>query len=156
MKKQTAYRLTRNDLQKLEGNGKAQKNRNVRRMGKVLIGCTVIGTLGVLVGLSNFETETTPAPVAAPAPTVTAPVSLSGEQQAFCKKHGVLVENCANVYELVRSGQPVEGINYFDNDERESYGEYLAKQNQRKADLAYCAKNRGDWSCSEGQYRGQY
>jgi hypothetical protein len=98
----------------------------------------------------------TPAPVDAPAPTVTAPVSLSGEQQAFCKKHEVKVENCANIYELVQSGQPVEGINHFDNGERDSYSDFRARQQQRQDALAYCAKNRGDWSCSEGQYRGQY
>ncbi len=86
MKKQTAYRLTRNDLQKLEGNGKAQKARNVRRMGKVLIGCTVIGTLGVLISLTKPRPVAAPAPAATPAPVAEvapapAPIETIGAHQ---------------------------------------------------------------------------
>lgn len=36
------------------------------------------------------------------------------------------------------------------------YGDYLESQRQRKNDLAYCRQNPEDWSCTDGQYRGQY
>jgi len=38
----------------------------------------------------------------------------------------------------------------------ESYSEFTDRQAQRNNDLAYCRQNPNDWSCREGQYKGQY
>jgi hypothetical protein len=38
----------------------------------------------------------------------------------------------------------------------DNYSNFLDRQQQHKANLEYCAKNRTDWSCTDGQYAGQY
>ena len=113
----------------------------------------------VVIGAAAFGPKT----VEVAAPTNVAPVESfiaeptnpTAEQLTWCEKYDVKVENCVNVHTLVKNGEPVVGINYIEP-QRDTYSDFSARQEQRKADLEYCAKNRTDWSCSEGQYQGQY
>ncbi len=75
-------------------------------------------------------------------------------QEAECVKEGLeLGVVCDRYHEALGYANQVDADRASG---RESYSDSLARGEQRKADLAYCAENRSDWSCSEGQYAGQY
>ena len=75
-------------------------------------------------------------------------------EDAQCVEDGIeLGYSCERFHEALSYANQVDADKAAG---RESYGEYQARQQQREDDLAYCAENRSDWSCSEGQYAGQY
>jgi hypothetical protein len=99
-----------------------------------------------------------PVAVAAPAPVAAEPKvqplaedpAMAARMQGECDEAGLAGEQCRRYWEIRRQ-QTLDSIN-----SRESYRDFLARVEQRKADLEYCAKNRTDWSCTDGQYAGQY
>lgn len=132
MKNQNAGRLTRNNHRKLEGQVKTSTSPHLRRFLRVFGVCALVGALGALASATNpggplAVGKVQPAPVAAPAPEP--------------------LEEVQGVAVLDQGEDAREG---------DSYSAFLDRQAQRRNDLAYCRQNPSDWSCTDGQYRGQY
>jgi membrane protein involved in colicin uptake len=91
-----------------------------------------------------------------------AKVELAAKQAAAAKE-----EAAAEARKLARCAKDdvgavlcdryLEALGQIEDSQRHgSYGAHLDRQAQRNNDLAYCRENPSDWSCTEGQYRGQY
>jgi hypothetical protein len=91
-----------------------------------------------------------------------AKVELAAKQAAAAKE-----EAAAEARKLARCAKDdvgadlcdryLEALGQIEDSQRDdSYGAHLDRQAQRNNDLAYCRENPSDWSCTDGQYRGQY
>ncbi len=168
MKKETTYRLSRNDLRKLEGQGQTQTRKETtpltiletlfkwRKLGIIIAAGTAIAVAGELGGFAS-KPEVAPAPVAVAvaAPTaaqkqaaVKAEEAAAEARLAKCAKDDVEAAICDRYLEALAQIE--------DQSQGDSYGQFLDRQAQRNNDLAYCRQNPSDWSCTDGQYRGQY
>lgn len=89
-----------------------------------------------------------PAQVAAPAaPTPQAEIT-QPEVNPEAERREALEREAAEALERIQTGTTAS--------HEDTYRDFLARQQQRQADLEYCAKHRTDWSCTDGQYAGQY
>jgi hypothetical protein len=120
------------------------------RIGKALVGGTLsFFAFSVPAALTVPQTHSRVAnipaekPVAKVAPTPAEP-TLTPEQE-FAK---AMEAEASAAYDRLHSGAAAPS--------NDTYRDFLSRQQQRKADLEYCAKNRTDWSCTDGQYAGQY
>jgi hypothetical protein len=125
-------------------------------MNKFAIGLVLTGALTALTSPAwmPLHHNSTVAEVVPTDTVVEATPTTTEAEDAQCVKEGVeLGYSCERFHEALSYASQVDADRAAG---RESHGEYQARQQQREADLAYCAENRSDWSCSEGQYAGQY
>lgn len=126
----------------------AEVRKGQRRVA--LLAALVTVPVAGLVALSSVTPAPSPqAPAAvAAAPVPAAVTAAEARKLAQCAKDNVEAAICDRYLEALAQIE--------DSQNGDSYRDHLDRQAQRDNDLAYCRQNPADWSCTDGQYRGQY